>query len=124
MFEHENGEIELISVFPYKEGDTWFFRLIYEVEDTETGEIRVIIIPKCANPFSEKSLKLDYKEDRWPFDPEIFGLEHPHPKPVTSCHLINEYCKLPVLLAYDDSINGSDPFYYEETIIKPATPMV
>ena len=117
----ENKKIELISVFPYKESNMWFFRLIYEVENTKTGEVKDIIIPKCANPFSEKCLDLDIKEDRWPFDPEIFGLEHPHPKPVTTCHLVNEWCKLPILLAYDDSIKSSDPYYYGETIIKPAT---
>ncbi len=122
MFEHKNRKIELISVFPYKEGNTWFFRLIYEIEDTETGEVKDVIIPKCVNPFSEKCLDLDYKEDKWPFDPEFFYLENaPRPKPATSCHLINEYCKLPVLLAYDDSIKGRDPYYYGETIIKPAT---
>lgn len=121
LFENKNRKIELIGVFPYKEYDKWFFRLIYQVEDTKTGEIRNIIIPKCVNPFSEKCLSLDYREgyfnSSWP---EIFDDPASFDSKATSCHLVNEYCKLPVLLAHDDSIKSNQPFYYGEAIIKPA----
>lgn len=112
MFEYKNKNIELISVFPYREEDNWFFRLIYQVEDTKNGEIKDIIIPKCANPFSEKCLELDHRE---------IPLDNYNIEPISTCRLINEYCKLPVLLAYDDSIKGSKPYFYGEAIIKPAT---
>lgn len=118
MFEHKNKKIELISVFPYREEDNWFFRLIYQVEDTKNGEIKDIIIPKCANPFSEKCLELHHREI--PLDNYIIESTD-LPEPISTCQLINEYCKLPVLLAYDDSIKGSKPYFYGETIIKPAT---
>lgn len=118
----KNKKVELTSVFPYKEDNKWFFRLIYQIEDTKNGEIKNIIIPKCVNPFSEKCLELDFREDRCPFDnPDFIYLEDaPRPEPATSCQLINEYCKLPVLLAHDDSIKSDQPYYYGEVIIKPA----
>ena len=112
MNEYKNKKIELISVFPYREEDNWFFRLIYQVEDSKNGEIKDIIIPKCANPFSEKYLELNHRE---------IPLDNYNIEPILTCRLINEYCKLPVLLAYDDSIKGSKPYFYGETIIKPAT---
>lgn len=124
MFEHKNKKIELISVFPYREEDNWFFRLIYQVEDTKNGEIKDIIIPKCANPFSEKCLSLDYREEKSDLgNPDWFKEldKSVLPEKVTSCHLINEYCRLPVLMAHDDSIKSNQPYYYGETIIKPAT---
>lgn len=125
MYEYKNKKIELISVFPYKENNNWFFRLIYEVENTENGEVKNIIIPKCTNPFSEKCLSLDVKEDRWPDDPNLYyaflDKDLSLPTPRTNCHLINEYCKLPVVPAQDDSIKGPHPYYYGEVIIKPAT---
>ena len=118
---YKNKKIELISVFPYKENNKWFFRLIYEVEDTKTGEIKDIIVPKCVNPFSEKCLNLDYKEERLNLDyGDPCQFDHICPGKASSCHLINEYCKLPVLPAHDDSIKSDQPFYYGEAIIKPA----
>lgn len=117
---YKNKKIELIGVFPYKEDNKWFFRLIYEVEDLKNGEIKDIIIPKCRNPFSEKCLSVNYREERSDFeDPCQF--DHIRPGKATSCHLINEYCRLPILPAHDDSIKSNQPFYYGETIIKPAT---
>ena len=119
---YKNKKIELIGVFPYKENNKWFFRLIYQVENTENGEIKDIIVPKCVNPFSEKCLSLNVKEDKWMVDTDFCYLEEPpRPTPATSCHLINEYCKLPVVPAKDDSIKGPQPYYYGEVIIKPAT---
>ena len=107
MFEHKNKRIELISVFPYREKDKWFFRLIYQVENTENGEVKNIIIPKCANPFSESCLlRTDYDEE---------------PTAPTRCYLLNEYSKIPLMLAHDDSIKTSKPYYYGEVIVKPAT---
>jgi hypothetical protein len=121
---YKNKKIELISVFPYKEDNKWFFRLIYEIEDLTSGEIKDIIIPKCTNPFSENCFSLDYKENRLDLDrPDWFDeLDKPvSPAKATSCHLVNEYCRLPVLLAHDDSIKSNQPYYYGETIIRPAT---
>lgn len=116
---YKNKKIELISVFPYKENNKWFFRLIYEVEDTKNGEIKDIIVPKCTNPFSEYCLYLDYREENIDLgDP--YQYDHIRPGKASSCHLINEYCKLPVLPAHDDSIKSDQPFYYGESIIKPA----
>lgn len=121
---YKDKKIELIGVFPYKEDNKWFFRLIYEVEDIKNGEIKDIIIPKCTNPFSETCLSLDYKVNRSDLDcphwfDEIDKLSSPGK--TTSCHLINEYCRLPVLMARDDSIKSNQPYYYREAIIKPAT---
>lgn len=82
------------------------------------------IVPKCTNPFSEKCLSLDYREEKSDLgNPDWFKEldKSVLPEKVTSCHLINEYCRLPVLMAHDDSIKSNQPYYYGETIIKPAT---
>jgi hypothetical protein len=42
--------IELIKIIPYKDGDTWYMELVYEVR-YEDGSIRHRVFPKVLSPF-------------------------------------------------------------------------
>ena len=53
MFENNEGICELISVFPYKDRDDWYFELTYQLTNKKTGEIKQVLIPKVVNPFEE-----------------------------------------------------------------------
>ena len=45
---------ELSNIVPFKDGESWYLKLIYKYED-EKGK-HTVVIPKAAIPFSQRSL--------------------------------------------------------------------
>lgn len=45
---------ELVNIIPFKDGKSWYLKLIYEYENHEGKH--AVIIPKAALPFSQEGL--------------------------------------------------------------------
>lgn len=76
MYENNEGTVELISVFPYKDNGDWFFELTYQFTNKKTGEIKQVLIPKVVNPFEETDrINFEHMHDGL-FDHAIFSTPH------------------------------------------------
>ena len=45
---------ELVNIIPFKDGKSWYLKLIYEYENSKGKH--VVIIPKAALPFTQEGL--------------------------------------------------------------------
>lgn len=99
-------EVEMTQCWPYKEDNEWFFRVIYEVTDKDTGEVMLITIPKIRNPFhitSKPSIELN--------ESDFIG--------DMSCTLHGLYGDLPVDYGSLSNIDSTyKNYFYAETIVK------
>ena len=95
----------MTQCWPYKEGETWFFRVIYEITDKDSGEIVLANFPKIRNPFN---INNDLIAE---IDSNCIGS--------LSCTLHTQYCDLPVEYGIDENIGDKDSdYFYSKTIIK------
>lgn len=86
---NKNDTVELSNIVPFKDGENWYFKLIYKYED-KYGK-HTVVIPKAAVPFVQRGIPPITRLEHFSYGDT---LEHPYMTCSSSMSLFEAHCDL------------------------------